>query len=134
MARDRKEAANRINWVAKAPKSYREHEDSLNIASIVMRHRDQVQFNNSIEKLSTLASYNQEAIRDYRYFGSEAIQTTRRLLNRTIDVAPARDWQVGHLVKSPGKHENDVLAEPSVALQQQKSLTDLYDKNLNPVG
>lgn len=126
------EAANRINWIGRAVRSHREHSDSLNIARIVMRHRDLTQFNNSIEKLSTLASYNPDGIRNYRYLGSEDIQSTRRLLNQTIDVV-STDRDMSRLVKSPGKHLSDALMVEPV-LQQQKSLTDLYDKDLNPIN
>lgn len=92
MLNDKREAIHRINWLGKATKAQHSRADSLNIARIVMQHRDVLQFNSSIEKLTTLAS-NQgaDSVRDYRYFGSDALETTRRLLtnsNRTPLLSP----------------------------------------------
>lgn len=108
MQSDRREANDRMNWIGKAAKAQHARADSLNIARIVMQHRDVLQFNSSIEKLATLVSnQSSEAQRDYRYFGSESIQSARKLLskssNYTLKQEAAAELEAT-LVKRPGKH------------------------------
>jgi hypothetical protein len=73
MLKDKKEANNRIEWIGKSIKVHRERADSLNISRIIMQHRDVLQSNNSIEKLSTIAYQNCDGLRDYKYLGSDSV-------------------------------------------------------------
>jgi hypothetical protein len=101
-----------------------------------MQHRDVLQFNNSIERLSTLASQNCDGLRDYKYLGSDSLKYTRRLLAKTNTPRLSND---STYVIKPGKHESDNISKYQQegvglfesTLSQQKSLTDLYDKELN---
>jgi|JI6StandDraft_1071083.scaffolds.fasta_scaffold05475_4 hypothetical protein len=78
-----------------------------------MQHRDVLQFNNSIERLTTLATnQGSENGRDFRYFGSESIQSTRKLLNNSNSKTAQQQPDLeATLVKRPGKHEPEVIAK-----------------------
>lgn len=80
--KERKQAAQNIEYAIKAAKSHRQRADSVNISRIVMQHRDILDYGSDVEKLQNLDSSN----RNYRYFGSQSIQQNREMMTlQTIE-------------------------------------------------